>query len=181
MPYSGTYNQPSKKTNIYEILDAFGTEIFELGVLPKGWDSGSGEPISLSMIYRALHVYNNLKMAGLDYEAMPFSNGTMKLTFGLQDHFLIIHVLNTSYNYVYEKGEGFDYEEISGHENVSLTELKAILSEIKNKCSLLEPLTSQSLAPGENVSTTAFHQWVEVSPYLVKNASLLSVSRYVSI
>jgi len=181
MTISKTYNQPSEKTNIYEILDAFGTEIFDLGLLQAGWDCGAGEAISLEMINRALHVYNTLKMAGFDYEVMPFADGTLKLTFAMKDHFLIVHVLIDSYNYTYEKGEGFEYEEISESANVSLTQLKKILSEIKNQCSLLEPLTSQSLAAGESVSTIVFPQWTEASPFLTKNASLQSVSRYVTI
>ncbi|TBO35944.1 hypothetical protein [Pedobacter kyonggii] len=181
MTISKTYNQPSAKINIYEILDAFGTEIYDLGLLPDGWDSGVGKAISLDMINRALHVYNSLKTAGLDYEVMPFANGTLKLTFALRDHFLIVHVLVDSYNYAYEKGEGFEYEEISENENVSLTQLKDILSEIKNKCSLFVPLTSQNLAVEENVSMIVSRQWVGVSPSLIKNASVATESRYVSI
>lgn len=153
----------------YAASDEFLNELVSFAKLKKGWDSGSGDAISMGVIYRAINLYFRIKSPVYEYECTPFSNNSIQLTVCLKEHFLDILVKDGSYDISYEIGIGYNFESVMQKQDVSINEIFNTLSLIKEKCFSLEPLTSQSTVR-ENAGSTIVLQTMEmVSPYFRVN------------
>lgn len=111
-------------------------EIENLANLPAGWDFGSGDVISESVIEKAKRVHSIANLLQLKTEVLPQSSGGVVLNFykssSSLDFVEVIINADLSIDYAWERGKGVDYSVVDEAENITLSGLQSKLESLSS-------------------------------------------------
>ena len=99
--------------------------------LPSGWNYGEGDPINHNVIDKALEIYQIGKPLYLNCEVIPNTDGSIEISLYRQDHFMDFCINeDMSIDFVYEVGNGTEYNEIENINDISIDAIKNKLNRL---------------------------------------------------
>lgn len=139
--------------------------------LENGWDFGQGVVPCDEVIGSAIQLYNLGVIQGFEMSARPETNGGIIIGFSVEDDFIYVTVNdNSTFDLVYEKGIGANYDIIVDEEDVSLEYITKTLQNIKSQWFLLEHSISKNMIiEAGDFQATPSRIWEEEYPFLKKD------------
>ena len=136
VPFSIIKSYPQDGDNEIDI------KIQALHNLKDGWDFGFGLAPSRQVIENSMMLFHHFEKPYFEYGIAPTSNGGIKITCKLENHFLDITInLDLTVDLTHEIGIGEDYDTVYDETGVDLLEIESRINELIKECHISERYT----------------------------------------